>query len=283
MYELEVSDTMRVGYLADARGQLARAESDLLAIEKEGQELDEKRINRVFRTVHSIKGASSFFDLIKVGELAQQTENVLALVRSRKLVPAPDSIRVLLRATDRLSELLQNPDSSNQADISEFVTELTRLYEANKTPLRTNSTLAGSKEFPGGRPLRALLVEDDFCCRLLLQKFLSRYGDCHIAVNGREAVEAVRSALDCGQGYDMICMDIMMPEMDGREAVRQVRALEEARGIFSTHGVRIFMTTTVDNIKEVILCFNELCDAYLMKPVDLGKLLDHMKSYQLVQ
>ena len=47
-----------------------------------------------------------------------------------------------------------------------------------------------------------LLVEDDFASRLLLQTFLSRYGECHIAVNGREAVEAFRAALE--QGRDTI-------------------------------------------------------------------------------
>ena len=95
-------------------------------------------------------------------------------------------------------------------------------------------------------------------------------------------MEAFRSALERGQPYDLICMDIMMPEMDGREAVRQMRALEEAHGILSTSGAKIIMTTAVDDVKEVIRCFQELCDAYLMKPIDLGKLLGHMKSYRLV-
>ena len=103
------------------------------------------------------------------------------------------------------------------------------------------------------------------------------------AVNGREAVGAFSAALERGQPYDLVCMDIMMPEMDGREAVRQVRAIEAAHGILSTFGAKIIMTTTVDDIKEVIRCFRELCDAYLMKPIDLSKLLYHMKSYRLAQ
>jgi two-component system chemotaxis response regulator CheY len=135
----------------------------------------------------------------------------------------------------------------------------------------------------GGRNLRTLLVEDDFASRLLLQTFLSRYGECHIAVNGREAVEAVRSALERGERYDLICMDIMMPEMDGREAVRRARALEVEHGILSSSGAKIIMTTAVEDMKEVIRCFQELCDAYLMKPIDLAQLLSHMRSYQLVQ
>jgi two-component system, chemotaxis family, chemotaxis protein CheY len=180
-----------------------------------------------------------------------------------------------------LSELLENPGTSNQADISVLLSTLTRLYEDQKTPLTTSGTKAGRKGHRD-RALRVLLVEDDFASRLLLQTFLSRYGECHIAVNGREAVDACRSALDRGQAYDLICMDIMMPEMDGREAARQVRELEEARGTLSTFGAKIFMTTTVDDVREVILCFKELCDAYLIKPIDLGQLLNHMKSHQLV-
>ncbi len=131
--------------------------------------------------------------------------------------------------------------------------------------------------------LRVLVVEDNFAGRLVLQKFLSRYGECHIAVNGREAVEAFQSALEQGRGYHLVCMDIMMPEMDGREAVGRLRAIEEARGIFSTSGAKIIMTTAVDEIKSVSRCFMELCDAYLMKPIDLAKLLALMREFRLVE
>jgi two-component system chemotaxis response regulator CheY len=126
-------------------------------------------------------------------------------------------------------------------------------------------------------------VEDDFASRLVLQTFLLRYGECHVAANGREAVEAYRSAWQLQQRYNFVCMDIMMPEMDGCEAVRQLRAFEESQGVLSTHGAKIIMTTTVHDIREVIRCFMELCDAYLMKPIDLAKLIGHMKSYQLIE
>jgi len=131
--------------------------------------------------------------------------------------------------------------------------------------------------------MKTLIVEDDFTSRLVLQTFLSRYGECHIAVNGREAVEAFRSALQSGHRYDLVCMDIMMPEMDGRETVKQVRALEQERGILSTSGAKIIMTTVVDDIKDVARCFEELCDAYLLKPINLAELLKQVESYHLVQ
>ena len=52
--------------------------------------------------------------------------------------------------------------------------------------------------------MKTLIVEDDFTSRLLLQTFLSRYGECHLAVNGKEAVEAFRMALDNGSPYNLI-------------------------------------------------------------------------------
>jgi len=130
--------------------------------------------------------------------------------------------------------------------------------------------------------MRTLIVEDDFTSRLLLQSLLSQHGECHIAVNGKEAVAAFRTAQERGQAYDLICMDIMMPEMDGQTAVREIRALEEAGGTLSTNGVKIIMVTALDDAKNVIESFKALCDAYLFKPVESGKLLGQVKDLRLV-
>jgi PleD family two-component response regulator len=131
--------------------------------------------------------------------------------------------------------VFREPGISNQADNSELAAALERLHWDD--PPREVDHSGGSAAGPeraAGPQLRVLLVEDEFVCRVLLQTFLFRYGECHIAVNGREAVEAFRCASEQGQPYDSICMDIRMPEMDGREAVRQVRAREQAKGILST-------------------------------------------------
>jgi two-component system chemotaxis response regulator CheY len=130
--------------------------------------------------------------------------------------------------------------------------------------------------------MKTLIVEDDFTSRLLLQSLLSRYGECHIAVNGKEAVEAFRLAIDNGSSYGLVCMDILLPEMDGKEAVKQVRAIESANGVLSTHGAKIIMTTALDDMKEVIRSFQELCDAYLYKPIDGGELLRQLRAFGLV-
>jgi two-component system chemotaxis response regulator CheY len=276
---IKLDDDLAQTYLAESAEHLAAMEKDLLALELGGEEVDENLVNRIFRAVHSIKGGAGFFDLDKVRELAHQTEHAMALIRAGEMPPTPNRISVLLHATDRLRALLQNPGSSNQADISGIEAALAGLPGLGAVV----RDYAGPTPRLGGGPLRTLLVEDDFSSRLLLQTFLGRYGECHVAVNGREAVEAFRFALERGLRYDLICMDIMMPEMDGREAVRQLRDMEEGQGILSTYGTKIVMTTAVNDLKEVVRCFQELCDAYLVKPIDLGELLNKMRSYQLVE
>jgi two-component system chemotaxis response regulator CheY len=130
--------------------------------------------------------------------------------------------------------------------------------------------------------MKTLIVEDDFTSRLLLQEILKRYGAVHIAVNGLEAVQAMRDALDQSTPYDLICLDIMMPEMNGYEALKEIRTLEEEHGIRYSNGTKIFMTTALDHVKNVMQAFHGLCDAYLFKPIDKAKLLQSLRDLALI-
>ncbi len=130
--------------------------------------------------------------------------------------------------------------------------------------------------------MKTLIVEDDFTSRLLLQELLKGYGPSHVAVNGKEAVEAVRAALEANEPYDLICLDIMMPEMDGQEALREIRALEDARGITSSYGAKIIMTTALGDLKNVSAAYGSLCDAYLVKPIEKVKLREELNKLELV-
>lgn len=130
--------------------------------------------------------------------------------------------------------------------------------------------------------MKTLIVEDDFTNRLLLQELLKEYGPTHGAVNGREAVAAFHQALAANQPYTLICLDILMPEMDGQTALRQMRQLEKANNIFSSDGAKVIMTTALEHPKDVIAAFSGLCDAYLIKPIDKAKLLATLRSLHLL-
>ena len=131
--------------------------------------------------------------------------------------------------------------------------------------------------------MKTLIVEDDFTSRLLLQELLKEFGPSHIAVNGREAVAAVRTGLASGEPYDLICLDVMMPEMDGFEALTEIRRMEEERELLPPRGAKIFMVTALDGIKNVTRGFRGLCDSYLVKPVEKARLLEQLHSFGLFE
>ena len=126
--------------------------------------------------------------------------------------------------------------------------------------------------------MKLLIVEDDFTSRLLLQELLKPYGLAHVAANGREAVEAVRMSLESQLPYDLICLDIMMPDMDGQEALREIRALEESKGISFNQGAKIVMISALTDMHSKISAFSGLCNGYLGKPIRKDKLLEELSS-----
>ena len=130
--------------------------------------------------------------------------------------------------------------------------------------------------------MKTLVVEDDFTSRCLMQRLLSPYGICDVAVNGREAVEAYRRSLESGARYDLLCLDIQMPEMDGHAVLREVHALQEKAGLFMFDKTRIVMTTVLDDSEDVLEAFRSQCDAYLLKPIDGDKLVTCLKDLKLI-
>ncbi len=130
--------------------------------------------------------------------------------------------------------------------------------------------------------MKMLIAEDDFTSRLRLQEMLKSYGSPHIAANGKEAVEAVRAAMKASEPYDLICLDIMMPEMDGHAALKEIRALEKMAGISGSRHGRIIMTTALADKANVIKAAKEQCDHFLVKPVQKAKLVEALQKMQLI-
>lgn len=132
--------------------------------------------------------------------------------------------------------------------------------------------------------MRCLIAEDDFISRRILRELLKQQFDVEIAVDGEEAVTAFKMAHQTKQLFDLICMDIMMPKMDGREALRQIRRIEKELGVPANLEVKIIMVTALDDPKTVFDSFyQDGATAYLVKPVSKQKIARELRSLGLIQ
>ncbi|MBF0192116.1 MAG: response regulator [Magnetococcales bacterium] len=132
--------------------------------------------------------------------------------------------------------------------------------------------------------MKILITDDESHNRLLMEKILAPYGNCDLVVNGKEAVEAFEMALLDGDPYDLACLDIMMPEMDGQEALRKIREIEREHNIDETQEAVIFMVTALNTEEQVVQAFfRGGCTDYLAKPVTRDKVVEKMRQYNLIE
>ena len=97
-----------------------------------------------------------------------------------------------------------------------------------------------------------------------------------------EAVDAFLMALEDEEPYDLVCLDIMMPVMDGYQALMGIRNLEKERGIPEDKAVKVIMTTALNEEKNVKMAFDLGCTIYSGKPIDQERFEQAMKKLNLI-
>lgn len=130
--------------------------------------------------------------------------------------------------------------------------------------------------------MKILLAEDDFASRKFMDNYLSQYGECDVTVDGEEAVDAFMMALDDGEPYDLICLDVMMPVLDGYQVLKAIRGIEAQRGTPKADCVKIIMTTALNDERNVKMAFELGCEAYSGKPIDVEKFEKVLKKLGLI-
>jgi PAS domain S-box-containing protein len=120
------------------------------------------------------------------------------------------------------------------------------------------------------KALSILVAEDNEINALLMRSLLTRLGHhAVIATNGAAALESWVAARSAGTPYDLVLMDIQMPELDGIEAAKRIRKIEAEQPGARTQILALTANTLVE---DRYACFEAGMDGFLIKPLDREKL-----------
>jgi len=127
--------------------------------------------------------------------------------------------------------------------------------------------------------MRSMIVDDDEMGRMMLATLLEEFGSCDQASNGKEALELFDRAVSEGSPYDLICLDIVMPVMDGTEALRQIRERDQQQG----GRTKVFMISACNTPQDIENAFFEGdCDDYVVKPFRREAVTQMLTRYKLI-
>ncbi|MDF2542977.1 MAG: response regulator [Herbinix sp.] len=126
--------------------------------------------------------------------------------------------------------------------------------------------------------MRILIAEDDLASRTYLFKLLSQIGECDLVVDGMEALDAYLISIKENKPYHLICLDIMMPKVDGVKVLKHIKDFDKHKGISPKKSSKVIMTTALAETALVQTSYELGCDAYISKPIDTKKLLDIVRE-----
>ncbi len=142
---------------------------------------------------------------------------------------------------------------------------------AGDAPIETPDQVETPSIAPS-QSLSILVAEDNEINALLMRSLLTRLGhQAVITTNGEEALESWLAAKSAGAPYDLVLMDIQMPQLDGIETTKRIRSLEAGQPGRQTPILALTANTLVE---DRYACFEAGMDGFLIKPLDREKLAD---------
>ncbi|MCD4677873.1 MAG: response regulator [Desulfobacula sp.] len=129
--------------------------------------------------------------------------------------------------------------------------------------------------------MKILVVDDELVSRKKMMKIVTDFGKCEGVKNGKAAISAIKTALEDWKLYNLITLDVSMPDISGTEVLSTIRQLEEERGLDAEEKAKILMVTSHSDIETVKACVGK-CDGYVIKPFNKEVMVEKMKKIGLL-
>jgi len=129
--------------------------------------------------------------------------------------------------------------------------------------------------------MKIMIVDDERVSRIKMRQILKGYGECHTVENGLAAIKAFTEALLAQEPFDLITLDISMPDLGGSEVLASIRALESKNGVPREKRSKILMVTAHSDYPTVVASIETGCDDYIKKPFSEERVLLKLNKMNL--
>ena len=126
--------------------------------------------------------------------------------------------------------------------------------------------------------MNILIADDENVSRKKLQKIMETIGECEAVKNGHDALEAFSAAIRKGKPFDLISLDIVMPDMDGITALTKIREADRRHIRPDKKPLKILMVTSHSKKEAVLTCIKAGADGYIVKPFNLEVIVAKLKE-----
>ncbi len=129
--------------------------------------------------------------------------------------------------------------------------------------------------------MKVLVAEDDMASGKFMEKLLSKYGEVVVTRDGIAAVDEFVKAINNNEKFDLVCLDIMMPKIDGYKALASIRDAERKLGLARDSRCKVVMVSALDEGFDAAYASDDY-EEYICKPIDVIKFDNLIKKLDLI-